>query len=132
MHVCFGYIGQFVIDHMCQLIDVDTSCRYVRRYQYPCMPALEILQGALTGILRFVAMDCLGPDPSPAESLCNLIGPMLGAGEYEGRRNRAVLQDMQEQRSLVLSFYEKQRLPDRLCSGRHWRHFHFLRIREDG
>ena len=65
VNVCLGHIRQFIVDNMRQIIDVDTPRRNIRRYQDPRMPALEIFQRPLPGILRFIAVNGFRPDACP-------------------------------------------------------------------
>ena len=87
MYIGFRYVGQLIVDDMCQLVYVDAPGGDIRRDQYPRMPALEILQCILPGVLRFVAMDGFRADACPYEALSDLIGAMLRAREYQGRRD---------------------------------------------
>jgi hypothetical protein len=65
MDIGLGYIRQLEIDHMGEVIDIDTPCSDICRYQYPGVPVLEVYERALPGILRFVTMDGLRTDTRP-------------------------------------------------------------------
>src|SRR5258708_15315883 len=132
MYICFRYIGQFIIDDVRQLVDIDTSGGNYSRYEEPCLAAFEIQQCTLAGILRFIAMNCLGADTCPYESLCYFIGAVFGAGEYKCGRDIMGLQYMQQQRSLILPFHKIHGLLNGLSSRRDRGHLYFRRIYKDG
>jgi hypothetical protein len=90
MYIRFRYVGQLIVDDVCQLVYVDAPGGDIRRDQYPRMSALEILQCLLPGVLRLVAMDSFGADACPYEALGDLIGAMLGTREYQGCRDVGV------------------------------------------
>lgn len=90
MNIRFRYIGQLIVDNVCQLVYVDAPGGDIRRDQYPRMPALEILQCILPGVLRFVAMDGFRADARPDQALSDLIGAVLRSREHQGRRNFGV------------------------------------------
>src|ERR1700754_1062055 len=73
MYIGLGHIRQFKIDDVRQLVDIDTTCGNVRRHQYPGLPALEIQECTLTGILRLVTMNGFGADASPHQTLGHFI-----------------------------------------------------------
>ena len=63
VHVGFGYIRDFVIDDVAQLVNVDASCGDISGHQHPHLPCLELLQCFLALILRFVPVDGSGIGP---------------------------------------------------------------------
>ena len=132
MYIGFGYIRQLEIDDMRQFVNVDTPGGDIGCHQNPRMPALKILQGPLPGILRFVTVDGLRPDARPYQTLGNFVGAMLGPRKNKRRRNGAVVQNMQQQRPLILLLYEIQRLLYRLGRLGFRSDFHLQRVDENG
>ena len=78
MDVCFGNIGHFKIDHILQIININTTCSNIGRNQNTRLLCLEINQRPLTGILCLVAMYGLCLDTVPLKDFYNFVGTMLG------------------------------------------------------
>lgn len=57
MDVSLRDIRQLEIDHMGQVVDIDTPCGDIGRHEDAGMAALEVYECALPGVLRFVAMN---------------------------------------------------------------------------
>lgn len=51
MYIGLRHIWQLEVDHMRQIIDVDTSCRDISCYKDAGVPAFEVLKSPLPGIL---------------------------------------------------------------------------------
>jgi hypothetical protein len=51
VYICLGNVGQFEVDDMGELVDVDASGGDVGSYEDPGLAALEIQEGALPGVL---------------------------------------------------------------------------------
>ena len=60
-----GDIRQLEIDHVGQVVDIDTPRGDIGRYEDAGMPVLEVYECALPGILRFVAMNGFRTDTRP-------------------------------------------------------------------
>jgi len=85
MYIRFGYVRQFVVDHVRQVVDVNAACGDVGCYQYAGVLRFEVAQRALTGALRFVSVDGLGTHTGVIQVTGHAVGAMLGAREDEGR-----------------------------------------------
>jgi hypothetical protein len=57
VHIVFRYIGQLVVHHAWQLIDVKAARRDIGGNQHPYFPVLEIRQRAGARTLAFVAVN---------------------------------------------------------------------------
>src|SRR6266568_317004 len=60
MYIGFCDIGQFKIDHMGHIIDIDPACGNVGRDENTRASGAKSFQRALTGILRLVSVNGIG------------------------------------------------------------------------
>ena len=60
VNVGFGNVGDFKIDHMGELIDVNTASSNVCGDENTRLTRFKVFQGVLTRILAFVAMNSVG------------------------------------------------------------------------
>src|SRR5690606_27069255 len=82
VYVVFRHIRQVEVDHIRQLVNVDTAGSNVSGYQYLQHAVLELVQHTGTLGLAFVAMDGAGLDAVFLQQLYQLVGAMLGTAEY--------------------------------------------------
>src|SRR6201992_2705715 len=80
MHICLGHVGQIEIYDVADAIDIDAACGDVSRDQRADLAGAECRQHALTMVLRLVAMDGIGGDPSLFQAFHHLVRAMLGPG----------------------------------------------------
>jgi hypothetical protein len=73
MHIGFGNIWQFIIDHMGQFVNINTPGCNIRSYEHPGLGRFKIPQRSLASILRFVAMDGFSCDASFYKILYDLV-----------------------------------------------------------
>jgi len=83
MHIVLRHMGQFEVDDMRQLVDVQAARGDVGRHQHTHLPQLEVLQGPGAGALALVAVDGHGIDAVAIQLLGKAIGAMLGAREHQ-------------------------------------------------
>src|ERR1043165_626813 len=57
VHIAFGNIGQFVIDHVAKLVDVNTAGSNISSNEYTNLSILKLTKGTLPCILAFIAVD---------------------------------------------------------------------------
>jgi hypothetical protein len=57
VHIGFRYVGQFEIDDMRDLVDVNAACGNIGGHQNARTTVLEFRQGALARALALIAMD---------------------------------------------------------------------------
>ena len=117
VHVCFRHIGEIVVCHMPQLVDVNSPGGNVCGHQHPGLPNLEVLQGQLTCVLGFIAMNRLRRNTCLQQILDDLVGPMLRSGENQQRLDITIPEDMDEQWRLELFLNVIKRLTNGLGRG---------------
>ena len=83
MHVDLGDLGKVQVEDMGDAVDVQASCRDVRRYQNGDLTRLELVEDSLALALTLVAMDRRGTETSTLETLHYLVGAVLGSSEDE-------------------------------------------------
>ena len=83
MDVGFGFDRYVEIDHMADLIDIDSPGCNVRCDEHSDFAIAEPVQNALPGVLRSAPVDSLGGFPCIDQGLKEPIGPMLGAHKHQ-------------------------------------------------
>lgn len=83
VYVGFGHVGHVVVDYKFKFVNIYTSCCDVGGYQYAHSFVFELLQGALSGVLRFVAMDGGCVNLLFVEAAGHAVGTVLGSAEHE-------------------------------------------------
>ena len=120
MHVLLGDLGEIVIDHVRDAVDVDATGRDIGGDQDRDVAVLEALERTLTRALGLVAVDGGGADVRSVELLDELVRPVLGAREHERAVDALGAEDMLEERTLVALRDMVDRLLD-LLGGRRLR-----------
>src|ERR1700744_4530785 len=77
VNIGLGNIGQLEIDHMREIVDIDTPCSDIGRYEDTRLPVLKVYERSLPGVLRFVTVNGFGTDTRPRDAWGPLIGPMF-------------------------------------------------------
>ena len=83
VHIILGDIRQFIVDHMGQLVDIETASRDVGGHQHANIALLEAGQGLGARALALVAVDRSSADAILAQLFRQAVGAMLGAGEHQ-------------------------------------------------
>src|SRR6516162_6989156 len=112
MDVALGVDRQLEVDDVRHPADVDAARSEVGRDQHAGAAEAEIVERLLAGTLALVAVDRLGGHAGLVERLGNAVGAALGAGEHDHPLERAVGQEMAEQRALVGRVHEVDALVD--------------------
>lgn len=81
--VGFGDIGDIVIDHVFECINIDSTRRDISCDEDASGLFFEIGECALSVILRFIPMNRLGDDASPNEEFHHLVRSVFGPREDE-------------------------------------------------
>ena len=89
--VGLGHVGEVVVEHPGQLVDVNAPGGDVGGHQHPYPPRLEVVEGLDPGGLALVAVDGGGGDALGVEVPGDAVGPVLGAGEHQGGGNVPLL-----------------------------------------
>src|SRR6185437_747742 len=115
--VALGQIRQLVIDHMRDAVDIDAAGGDVGGDENARFAVAKAGKRTLARGLRFVAVDRLRANPAARQLLSDPVGAVLGAGEDEGARGRAIRQEIGEEGALVALFDEIDALRDALDGG---------------
>ena len=104
MNVSFGHIGQFVVHHVWQVVDIYAAGGDIGGHQYAHPAVPKIVECLLTGILRFVAMDGCCIYTGAAQLFYQFVGTVLGAGENQRPQNARIIENLYQQVGLALFF----------------------------
>jgi len=77
----FRLVWQLVVDYMGHIVDVDAACGNISCDKNARSTFAEILQGALSQVLRFVAMDGLGANAIFGKPPHDIVRASLCAGK---------------------------------------------------
>src|SRR4029079_8145609 len=83
---------------MADAVDVDSAGRDIGGNQRAQSAVAEGRENALTLALRLVAVNCFRSDPRLVKYAYNLVGAVLGAGEYQHPVDRFAFEYLCEQR----------------------------------
>ena len=83
MDIVLGYVGQFEIDDLWQLVDVQAARGNVCRHEDRDLALLEAFEGAGTSGLALVSMDGRSRESVLDEFFGESVGAMLGSGEHQ-------------------------------------------------
>jgi len=131
MHVVLRHIGQFEIDDMRQILDVQTASRHFGGHQCRDLARLEVRQRAGPGVLALVAMNGARPDAAPFQLLRQAVGSMLGAGEHQHLMPVTFVDQVGEQVPLVFLRNPVHLLLDAVGGGIAGRDFNVDRVPQD-
>ena len=123
-------MGQFIIHHVRDVVDVDAAGRDVGRDEHRRMLRLEGGERLLPLVLALVAMDRRGPDAGPVEVPLQFVGPVLRPHEDDHADHLLGRQQVHEQMPLLPLGQEKHRLRYRFGRRRLRRGLHLQRIAE--
>ncbi len=124
VHIIFGHVGQFKIDHLRQLVDIQPARGNVGCHQHADFAALEASQRLGTRALAFVAMNGGSGNIVLDEFLRQLVGAMLGAGKHQNLLPVMMLDEVRQQFSFMYLRYQMHRLLHHFRCGVATRHFH--------
>ncbi|VVM50971.1 hypothetical protein PS645_00748 [Pseudomonas fluorescens] len=128
MNVIFIDVRQFEVDHVWQLVDVETACGNVGGDQNAHFARLEVGQRFGTCVLALVAMDGDGGEAVFVQVLGQTVGAVLGAGEHQHLFPGARSDQMRQQRPLVVRRQTEDTLFDALDRGIRRRDFDAFRV----
>ena len=81
MHVIFRYVGQFVVDHVGQLFDIEATGGNISGHKYTDLALFKVAKSPGACILGFVSVDRIGNQAVALELLADPVGSMLGTGK---------------------------------------------------
>ena len=111
------YVGQVVVEHVGELLNVQAPGGDVGGHQNLHRAALEVGQGLLSGGLALVAVDGGGGDTRLDQIPGHLVGPVLGAGKHQGVFHVQLPDEGGEQPGLVAAVHVVELLVDHLHRG---------------
>ena len=117
MHVVLRHVGQLVIDHLRQLLDVEAAGRDFGGDQRGHLSALEHVERFDASGLTLVAVDRGGADAGALELLREPVGAVLGARENQHLAPLALLNQVHQQMPLLLLLHPVRALLDELDGG---------------
>ena len=77
MHVALRFVGQLVIDHVRNPLDVYPACHDVRRDQHFRVAFVKRVQRLLSSTLRLIAVNRIGLDARSRQLLGQAVGLVL-------------------------------------------------------
>ena len=83
VNIRLGVVRDIEVDHVRNAVNIETTCCNVGSNQDVQTAILELVNGALTLILRDIAVDGCGVIACIAKLFCNFFSLMLGATEYD-------------------------------------------------
>ena len=128
VHIVFADVGNFIVHHVRQLVDVDATGGNVGSYQGADGAVLETLQGLGAGGLALVAVQSHGFDAMFGQMLGYVVGAEFGAGKDQHLAPVVLVDDVREQCFLFASADRVDGLRDALHRGVARRHLDVCRI----
>lgn len=107
VNVHFGFVGQIVVEHVRNVVDVDASAGDVCGDEHVHTALLEILQGLGARRLRLVAVDGFSVDVLLFELSGKPVGAVLGPGKHDGTADALLVDELNEQAALVRFLHEE-------------------------
>src|SRR6185436_18471 len=117
VNVVFRHIGDFVVHHVRQLIDVDAASGDIGGHQGADLAALEFGQRLRARRLALVAVQRHRLDAVLGEKFSDVVGAELGAGEHQYLAPLVLLDDVGQQLLLLGSADRVRDLGDALHGG---------------
>ncbi len=114
MNIVFGHRRQVIVDHVRQVINVQSARSDVGGHQYAYLIALELMQRLGARTLRFIAVDGGGGEAFAIELLGKAISAMFGAREHQHLLPLVGAHQMLQQRALVALVHRVDGLVDGL------------------
>lgn len=131
VHVCFGDIGDIIIDHVFEGIDINPTRRDIGRDEDTSGLFFEIGECALSVILGFIPMNRLGDDAPRDEEFHHLVRSVLGPREDEHVLDFWVFEQVNDETVFAAFIDMVDVLTDGFGSGRDRGDFDFFGIAED-
>ena len=128
VHVVFRDVGDVVIHHVWQVVNVDAARGDICRYQRTYVAALEATQGLRSGRLALVAMQRHGVNAVFRQKLGDVVGAKFGAREDQHLAPVLLVDDVCQQGLLFAAPDRVDHLGDALHRGVARCHLHALRV----
>ncbi len=83
MYIILRDVRQVEVDHLWQLLNIQTPCRNVRSHQSLYPPLLEIAEGSGARVLALVTVNGNRPDTVLLKLLAQFVGAVLGTRKHQ-------------------------------------------------
>ena len=103
--VVFHIVGQSVVDHVGEFIDIKPACCHVGGHEELCAVLAKLLHGQVALRLCQIAVECLSAVAVADEMVGHLLGFQTGAAEDDGVDARIVVDHAFEGGILVLRLH---------------------------
>ena len=130
VHIVFADVGDFVVDDVRQLIDIDTARGDVGSDQGAHITAFETGQRLRARRLAFITVQGHGADAILFQKLGHVIGTELGAREHQHLAPVLLVDDVRQQGFFLAAPDRVDHLRDALHRGVAGRDLHALRVFE--
>ena len=127
MDVDFRFIGKIKIEHVRDVLYIDTATGDIGSHQHKHITFFERGKGFGSGGLTLVTMDGIGWNANLAELLRQTVRSMFGSCENNPARHHLSLDKVNEQLALVTFLDERNVLLDTVGGGRFWTDVNFNR-----
>ncbi len=128
MYVVLVDVRQLEVDHVRQLVDIQTTCRDIGSDHDTHGAGLEIGQRLGAGVLALVAVNGNSAQAVLVQVLGQTVGAVLGAGEHQYLFPRALSDQVRQQRALVVGRQAEHALFDTFDRGVRRRDFDAFRV----
>ena len=128
VHIVFADIGDFVIHHVRQIVDIDATRCDVGRHQHADLAALKPREGLGACCLALVAVQCHGSDALFVQEVGHMVGTKFGAAKHQHLAPLLGLDDVGQQGFLLLPAHGMHHLFDELHRGVFRRDLNALRF----
>src|SRR5690606_23305808 len=128
VNVVFRHVRQFEVDHVRQLIDVQTASGNVGSNQHHNLAVLETGQRTGTSRLALVAMQGFGGHTVLGQFFGQAVGAVLGAAEHQNLVPAAFADDVAQQVTLVCLVSQNHLPGNQFVGGVAGSNGHFVRV----
>ena len=130
VHIVFAHVGDFVVHHVRQIVNVDSARSNVGRNQCTHFAAFEASQCLGTGGLALVAMQRHGRNAVLFQKLGHVVGAEFGAGEHQHLAPVLGVDDVRQQSLFLATTHGVDHLGNALHRGVAGCDLHALRVFE--
>ena len=117
VHVVFRHVGNFIVDDMRQVINIDTASSNVGGDQGADVAALEAGQCLRACALALVAVQRHRVDAVFGQELCHVVGAEFGAGKNQHLAPVVLVDDVHQYLLLLSAAYRVDHLRNTLHCG---------------
>src|SRR5690606_6604634 len=130
VNVIFRHVGQLEVDHVRQLVNVQTTRGNVSGNQHHDLAIFETGQSTGTSRLALVTVQGFGGHAVFRQFFSQTVSAVLGAAEHQNLIPAAFADDVAEQIALVRLFRQNHLLGNQFVGGVAGSNGHFVRVVE--